>query len=364
MSLSKISRHRNEIMGVSMLCVMLFHSEIYFPIALWPATFIKTISYGAVDLFFFLSGFGLFHSWSSRKLSTVEFYKVRLLRVLPSYWLIVIIYFFIIFFYSGEFSFLDFFFMMTGVNFYLHGDLFFWFIPSIICCYLLFPLIVSFISFDNNNRNIIKNVILAIGSTLLLSLVITTTDFHYLLILTLRLPIFILGIYAGYLFIQRFNVFWLENIKLNVVILLLGILLLGLVIIFTTPAIRWQFGLWWYPFIIIAYPLCLLLALSFQCMEDYRTNISIFKIMRKFVSFCGRYSLEIYLIHVVIFKILPVFVKKILPVVIDHKFNIGRIPEYSIYALLAICLSPLLSKLTSPFRMPNLVAKQNVPAHG
>lgn len=64
-TISRISNYRNEIMEVAILLVV-FYSGINFPNSFLfnPFILLKTIGYGGADLFFFLSGFGLFYGWS------------------------------------------------------------------------------------------------------------------------------------------------------------------------------------------------------------------------------------------------------------------------------------------------------------
>ncbi|MGF1937280.1 MAG: acyltransferase family protein [Nostoc sp. ChiQUE02] len=308
MSLLKISRYRTEIMGFATLWVVFYHAPIVFANILAPIKFIKEISYSSVDIFFFLSGLGLFYSWNSQKKSLTKFYKTRFLKILPSYWIVVSIYFLFLFIYQNEFSLNNFLSMMLGINFYLYNDKIFWFIPSILVCYLIFPLIVNFIGFENNNslqiihENLIKIIIFA----LILSWLITATDFYYLLIFTLRIPIFIIGIYAGYILIHNEPVPIFENIKINGIILSLCILLFNLIFALSSSDMRWRLGLFWYPCIMIAYPLCLTIALFFDYIDNFYSDSIFLKNIKNMFYFFGKYSLQIYLIHVTAFKILQV----------------------------------------------------------
>ena len=82
--LADISRFRGELMGLAILFVMLFHvglprTDMFFGL--------HRIGNIGVDMFFFLSGVGLWHSWTKNP-NTKHFYQKRLLRIYPT-WLIV-----------------------------------------------------------------------------------------------------------------------------------------------------------------------------------------------------------------------------------------------------------------------------------
>lgn len=363
MLLSRISRYRTEIMGIAILWVMLFHVRIDFPSAVFlPVTIVKDIGYGAVDIFFFLSGFGLFYSWS--KGCTVRvFYAARLSRIVPTYWIVVALYYGIEFFSKGTFSIVGMASMATGLNFYLHNDKFFWFVPAIVACYLLFPFLVRWVRFDTGNRHLARNVIYAIAATLLLSFALTATQYYYLLIFTLRLPVFVLGIYAGYAYVHKQQLPWLGHATMNVAIALTGIVGLSLVFALTVPDTRWRLGLWWYPFILLAYPFCVLIAFLCERMDEYVANDSILKSIKAFVVFCGTYSLEIFLLHLVIFRTFPAILRDVMPRFFESRLNMGRMAEYGVYVLVSLCVAPLVTRLASFCTVPIAVAKPNESAN-
>ncbi|MEC4888432.1 MAG: acyltransferase [Nitrospira sp.] len=357
--LQKISRYRTEIMGMAILWVVLFHARIDFPSALFlPVQFVKDLGYGAVDLFFFLSGFGLFCSWS-KGCTVREFYTARLMRILPTYWIAVALYYGIEWFSNGTVSIVRVAAMATGLNFYLYNDKFFWFVPAIVACYLLFPFLVRWIRFNTGTRHLAGNVLVALFATLLLSLAITATEFSYLLIFTLRLPVFVLGIYAGYVYVHQQDQPWFESAKVNGVIGLSGIVCLSLVLSLTVPDTRWRYGFWWYPFMLLAYPLCLLIAYLYERIDEYVPSSSILSSGRACVLFCGRYSLEIFLLHLVIFRTFPVILQEAMPRAVESRLNTGRIAEYGAYVLVTLCLAPMVNRFAALCVAPIPAARRN-----
>ena len=72
------------------------------------------------------------------------------------------------------------------------------------------------------------------------------------------------------------------------------------------------------------------------------------------MSFCGRYSLEIYLIHEIVFRIGGRGVEQFLPSALHTPLNFARIPEYLLYATLSMTLAPLLNKTINASSLPSL----------
>ena len=86
-----LNSYRNEIKGFAILWVVFFHAQLRLEGLLYD---IQKIGYGGVDIFFFLAGYGLYHSLSGKK----EGYLLRRAqRILPAYlpfcavWLAVMI---------------------------------------------------------------------------------------------------------------------------------------------------------------------------------------------------------------------------------------------------------------------------------
>ena len=88
-----LSRYRNELKGIAILWVVFFHAQLGLEGLLYQ---VQRIGYGGVDLFFFLSGFGLYHTLE-RDADLGRYLKRRARRLLPAYlpfcvvWLVVIL---------------------------------------------------------------------------------------------------------------------------------------------------------------------------------------------------------------------------------------------------------------------------------
>lgn len=136
--MANISRYRAEQMGAAMLFVILFH------VALDrgdPFYGLRRCGNVGVDIFLFLSGVGLWFSWTKTP-DVKHFYRRRLLRILPT-WLVVATAFYLPDFlgqrhYSTSIADLlgD---ITINWDFWLHDELTFWYVPAIMLLYLVAP---------------------------------------------------------------------------------------------------------------------------------------------------------------------------------------------------------------------------------
>lgn len=117
-----------------------------------------------------------------------------------------------------------------------------------------------------------------------------------MLIFTIRIPIFCVGVFVGYLIDQKRAISRLSLI-LHLVVFVSGILLLVVSQKYLQDYV-WSYGLWWYPFILITLPLCILAAGMLHWMAERKWT------RYPFLSFCGTHSLEIYLLHERMLKML------------------------------------------------------------
>lgn len=84
-----IMNRRKELMGISIICVLLYHLYC----ACLPSETLAVFKYGyiGVDFFLILSGFGCCFAYEKYNLST--FYKRRFKRILPLFWVQALFYF-------------------------------------------------------------------------------------------------------------------------------------------------------------------------------------------------------------------------------------------------------------------------------
>ena len=333
MLIENLTKYRTELMGFSILWIMLSHSNIYFPGFVSPFNIIIIIGYAGVDIFFLLSGIGLAFSLSKNDLIG-EFLSKRIIRVIPTFWVCLIIYtvkdlvFCQIDLTNRLFSFI-------GMDFLLFGNLQYWFIPSIFICYLLAPGYFSLSKKHPRWLILLLPVLLAV----FLSLLLIGTPLSHLLILTVRIPIFLFGLYVGLLLVENRNISILNNLYVNGVVLLLSTFILIMIFINTDDSFRWYTGLWWYPTILMAFPLCVLLAFFFN--KPYRLSAMASNFFKPF----GACSLELYLIHGVFFDGLA----EVVPIT-EWGWNVLRIPEFLVCTLFSFVCSILLNRYISKIK--------------
>lgn len=324
-----LTKYRIELLGLGMMLIIFFHSSIEIPSYLSPLKFLQFMGYVGVEVFFLLSGVGLIYSYT-KKPDLKTFFRKRLLRVLPVFWACLIL-IHVKNIIVGEFSASDLILAASGLDFLIYGVLDTWFIPAILICYLLFPLYY----FISNKFGFAKSFVFSTIIILLFALFISNSSFQYLLVFVIRLPVFFLGVYLGNLIISDTKHEFLSSKWLVSFILFLGLVLLVLAVKVVSTPNMWAYGLFWYPTILMAYPICVLLGFGISKLEIY------FPYLNKMIRPFGIYSLEMYLLHGLIFSLSNKLPFK------DLDMNFLRIPEYILYVLIAFLLSLLVNRLVT-----------------
>ncbi len=180
MNWNLVSKYRTQLMGISMLWIMLFHNFFKWTDSNWVKTLIDHGNVG-VDIFLFLSGVGLYYSYE-KKGNIGEYYKRRIVRLLIPYFVLAISFFFwVVRFEGGEYSFLSY---ISQVAFIKHNVNTTWFIPCILVLSLLFPIIYYLQNYPvrigsmTMSRNSVTVLICSIYFILLLYLKANKTVFY------------------------------------------------------------------------------------------------------------------------------------------------------------------------------------------
>ncbi|MBQ9556281.1 MAG: acyltransferase [Muribaculaceae bacterium] len=124
---SDFSKYRIQLMGVSIVAVMLFHAFGRYSLFAWGTV--------GVEFFLVISAIGLYFSLS-RDQRLLPFYGRRLMRILPAYLIVAIIYYLLMDWGNLDWS--RFLYNISGLCI-LEGRLDFWFIGLILVCYLVAP---------------------------------------------------------------------------------------------------------------------------------------------------------------------------------------------------------------------------------
>lgn len=297
-----VSKNRNFIMGLAIIWIALYHLPSHTTIPVLG--FLQDIGYGGVDIFVLLSGFGVYHSLKKDS-NAGTFLGRRLSRLLPSYlpfiimWMLVRFLTYQIYFTEvcGNLT-------MTG---WWNGDSnqFNWYVDGILLFYILAPYIYGWITGGNacesskNGVNFAGKIISSLACrciiAMAISLVISMAFLHGQLLMAMsRLPLFVLGMITACSMddekLGRLFKGILPVIIWNV-IMLIGFSGMYYCLYLQDRLDRWHYGLWWYPFILIAPGL--VIDLGF---------IKTGGLTSRFISTIGTASFEIFLWHLFIFE--------------------------------------------------------------
>lgn len=279
-----ISENRTAIMGLAMLSVMLFHQ--YFTSVI-PFNAFHNFGNWGVDVFLFLSGMGLVRSLEKYPLPI--YYKRRLKRIIPSC------------FICGTSKYIVFLLLGSSVAVLKDGlkmgwwslmsfDL--WFIPTILILYIISPLLHRLLcKWPGITLAVISIAMLINGLTLRPLIGFNWTSPEGVLSHTIeRLPVFAIGMFVAVR--QK----WIDN-KIHYSILFL---LIAVSIIFLAKSgVRFH-GHTAYSFLTLAYGVPALIIANIYFLKILPD------ILKQFVIFTGKYSLELYLVHEFIFWCLKI----------------------------------------------------------
>lgn len=291
MSVKKVIGYRDVWMTFAILWTLFFHSGI------WPAgemmTNFKMIGFGGVDIFIFASGIGCFYSLEKDN-DCLNFIKRRFVRIIPTYWIFLIGWVVYKVIYNGM--------TWNAVlgnflcvrNFTGLGNDFNWYISAMWLMYFLAPFLKGVI--DKSDR-VYKFLLWLV--ILFLVTVCFWNATTYLITIS-RIPIFFVGMYMGKMAKKNIEISrWGMGIFLIATIT-------GFEMLFyfqnNYPDYTWNRAYYWYPFILIVPGLCVWISMLME----------MFKIVLKKLGECiiyilgipGRFSFEVYLIHVWFFDIL------------------------------------------------------------
>lgn len=279
-----LSRHRGELMGLAMLFVILFH--VYVPR--------HDIGYGihrlgniGVDLFLFLSGVGLWYSWSnsagkapSAGSRLLSFWKRRYIRIFPA-WLIVACAYYLPR-YSGDVrdTATD---ILVNLDFWTQGELTFWYLPAIMALYLIAPLYMQLVERAPVWRwTALLPVVWCIAVQWVMPL---HASVGHLEIFWSRVPVFLLGLNAGAWVKDKRR----EDTSAFGLVLLIWIATFALCL-YLEQVRHGKFPLFVERMVYIPLTVSTLLLLGRLCA-------GMPKILNRLWAFIGTVSLEVYLLH-------------------------------------------------------------------
>lgn len=317
---SYISKYKSVLMGFSALLIVVFHSQvmIYIPGIL---SFIREIFNIGVDVFIFLSGIGLYFSFS-KKPKFKDYYIKRLLNV---YVITIIIYLPYLIFMNGiDWNFKSAVIFLCNWLFpnYLTGHPDVWYIIFILFMYMLYPVIYKVLFESKAAKHSLLMVTLFSVIWIAMCYAFEYFNFSFYKEIGMereftRVPIFIIGSYLGkYVYEKR------KINKLDTIAIISGVILFLVFTYFlsdfkTTYRITHTF---------LCLPLVFFVILLFEVLPLNH--------IRKFCEFVGSFSLELYLTHVFMYNVFL-------------KLELKSWYWYLIAVIIAFIISIPLSKLRS-----------------
>lgn len=283
MDWSVTGKCRSELFGIAILAVLCIHSNEFY----WPPSLnivVKILSQGSigVDIFLFLSGMGLYYSLRKDE-NIVEFYKRRILRILPIYLLTAGVGYAIVIFLLGDGNVGEYLFKLSTLSFWFTGEGTVWYISFLLIMYMVYPAV-----YQLRKQSFAKYgfLLLAAGVLVLEACMIRLCPEVFLNIeaAITRIIVFLLGSYIAPWIDER------RNIKPGTVILWIFVFaIMRLVrIFFISPE-----KLYCNVFVRISN---LFLTLGIVTVGAFIVDCCP-ELIKKFLSWFGEKSLEIYLVH-------------------------------------------------------------------
>lgn len=277
--------YRREVFGILAVWIVFYHVYMFngIPhnnIIYTLASLIIGKGRCGVDLFLFLSAIGL--NFSMSKNDTKTFYINRLKKIVPSYLICVIPYFIWYDFIYNQDGIVQFLLNISTVNYWISGkDFPLWFVAFILAVYVVYPLIHKA---DKKTYHISTIVIMCLFIALEWFLYLSENSVFEKYELSLsRIPIFLLGI----LMVKKIN----NNREIKIP---------KMCFIFLLAIAAYYFSMKTEHLILRRYSegifcICLMI------MYAFIRNFGVLKILGSVLGFFGGISLEIYMVHVLVF---------------------------------------------------------------
>lgn len=288
MKINCISKHRTVLMGLAILCIMLFHftedcvnnSYNLFSFVELYKTYVGSCG---VDVFLFLSGLGLYYSF--KKNSDIKaFYSKRFTRILIPYFLVAIPAWIVNDMVISDLGFKQVFKDVLFISFFQNGTIWFWYILMMLVCYIIFPFIFDYIDSPGSKAKM-AHIFVFITVIALLLQACNYDFFIRINIALVRFPAFFLGCFVGKASYEKKPMSY-ETYGM----ILLALLLLPLKDTSVTPLSRYILGAF-------GIAVFVLIAILLEFLENHNIR---FVRLRKIIEWFGNYSLELYLTHVAI----------------------------------------------------------------
>ena len=279
-----ISKYRQALMGIAILGVMVGHCKMDWP----PSIISKAIGVLCYSVFtggfLFLSGFGLYYSMSKND-SIKDFYSKRMKRVLVPWVCIAVPYFFFMDVIHSD-SWSNFLWHVSTLSFWKSGNYSgMWYISVILALYLVYPFYHR-IAYGNGGKMQTGFLLFIFGFLLVIEYLISTLapDYYGRISVCMNMGIFFLGSYMAST---------LSNNRKSLIINVGGGISICLIADFV-------FGLNGHIYIIYNVLCICLWSLLFYSVQNSKIGNVCIRVFEWF----GRYTLELYMIHLFLYYIM------------------------------------------------------------
>lgn len=282
-----LSRYRQELYGISILWIILFHFEGVYPS--WAGWLLDYGNMG-VELFLFASGFSLYFTMQ-KKPALSEYYARRLLRtLLPVF--VICSWRWLYLFFRKRLTVTKMISLWTCLNFWITGQQQVWFVSFLLVAYFVFPYIYSF-QYEEARSPWLRCLLQILASMVFAGVMMKRAPAYYDMteIALTRFPIFILGCAFGRTIKEK-------KVVRNGGWLLLGlgfVLVLSFAVLNLVP-LGQMTGRYFY--LIPGFALSVLLP---ELVARIRTR---WEKSGRFLRYMGMRSLELYLLHILFGRIL------------------------------------------------------------
>lgn len=277
MNESLISSHRKELMGFATLWIAFLHASMSFDDPLLSA--FKATGHCGVEIFLFLSSLGMYYAWQKGERGW-NFFGRRMIRLLPVFLIVSI---FRAWYLHDTLP--KAILMLTTMNFWFSYDRSTWYISAAVALYAVTPLYLSWLSRGSEE----KKTAAAVTACALVGLLFHDTQW---MIFTASTPVYFLGFLAGKYAYEKRQVTSRQK-WVGMLFMMIGFAVLYLAHQKdVNENLLWGWGLFWYPSLLLTWPLCMILAQAAERMSGLLKQIFV-KPMEKL----GEVSLEFYLLH-------------------------------------------------------------------
>lgn len=297
---SLLSRYRAQLMALAMFGILATHTKTSF--SCFFVNRLLLLGQGGVDMFFFLSGFGLY--FSGRKMtSAAAFYRKRFTRIFPAFLLILAITLLV----NHQMKAAAFFWGGTTLAYWMwqpqfHRYMFGWFVSAITLLYLLFPSFFKWFRRQPKTATL-AGILAGLAATAIYAyyfLVLHPGSYNHYILTVARIPVFFMGIYAGFIAqrIRQTGVYPRRLVIWTIVLAAITLAAYNSVLSILGFMTMRNSGLLYLPFAVIMPGFCLLAAYLLKQAERLRIG----RRLLAFLGSLGTCTLEAYLLLGITFK--------------------------------------------------------------